>query len=94
MQIDIGGEKFKATHLSIREMNYLEIYPFDKWKESSFPGKIPDIFEAQVAQEEGKTTPPSYLSESDLIDMMDKNQIGTDSTIHEHIETIQSRSYA
>ena len=26
--------------------------------------------------------------------MMDKNQIGTDSTIHEHIKTIQDRSYA
>jgi DNA topoisomerase III len=25
---------------------------------------------------------------------MEKNQIGTDSTIHEHIETIQTRRYA
>lgn len=25
---------------------------------------------------------------------MEKNQIGTDSTIHEHIETIQTRKYA
>ena len=25
---------------------------------------------------------------------MEKNQIGTDSTIHEHIETIQNRQYA
>jgi DNA topoisomerase-3 len=25
---------------------------------------------------------------------MEKNQIGTDSTIHEHIETIQDRKYA
>ena len=26
--------------------------------------------------------------------MMEENQIGTDSTIHEHIETIQKRQYA
>ena len=44
--------------------------------------------------EEGKTTPPGYLSEADLIDFMEKNQIGTDSTIHEHIQTIQKRQYA
>lgn len=25
---------------------------------------------------------------------MEKNQIGTDATIHEHIETIQNRKYA
>lgn len=43
---------------------------------------------------EGKTTPPSLLTESELIGMMDKNGIGTDSTIHEHIKTIQEREYA
>lgn len=43
---------------------------------------------------ENKTKPPGYLTESELITLMEKNQIGTDATIHEHIETIQNRRYA
>lgn len=34
------------------------------------------------------------MSESELITLMDKNGIGTDATIHEHIKTIQEREYA
>lgn len=35
---EIGPEHFKASHLSIKEKNYLEIYPFEKWVEGEFPG--------------------------------------------------------
>lgn len=42
---------------------------------------------------EGKTSPPSLLTEADLIALMDKNGIGTDATHAEHIETIKSREY-
>lgn len=41
----------------------------------------------------GKTTPAYLLKESDLIDLMDSNEIGTDATIHEHIKKIQERNY-
>ena len=34
------------------------------------------------------TAPPRLMTESDLITEMDKNGIGTDATIHEHIKTI------
>jgi DNA topoisomerase III len=34
----IGSEYFRASHLAIKEKNYLEIYPFDRWVESEFPG--------------------------------------------------------
>lgn len=30
----VGEEDFSTTHLKVREQNYLEIYPFDKWTES------------------------------------------------------------
>lgn len=44
--------------------------------------------------EESETTAPKLLTESDLITLMDKNGIGTDATIHEHIKTVQERQYA
>ena len=40
---------------------------------------------------EGQTTPPSLLSEPELIQLMDENGIGTDATIAQHIQTIQDR---
>jgi DNA topoisomerase-3 len=42
---------------------------------------------------EGQTTPPQLLKEPDLIGMMEKNEIGTDATIAEHIQKILDRHY-
>lgn len=33
------------------------------------------------------------MTEADLIEKMDKNGIGTDATIHEHIKNVQVRDY-
>jgi len=44
--------------------------------------------------QEGKTSPPKLLSETELITLMNANGIGTDATMHEHIKTIQERKYA
>lgn len=42
---------------------------------------------------EEKTSPPSLLTEAELIALMDKHGIGTDATHAEHIDTIKSRQY-
>ncbi len=44
--------------------------------------------------DESSTRPPPFLSESALITKMDAHGIGTDATIHEHINKIQMRGYA
>ena len=44
--------------------------------------------------DESATSSPRMITEADLITLMDKNGIGTDATIHEHIKTIQDRNYA
>jgi len=96
VEIDYGGEIFHASGLMVLERNYLDVYPYDKW-ESSQQLPIFTLGEAFVPTEakmnEGKTSPPGYLTEPELIALMDANGIGTDATMAEHIAKIKERSY-
>jgi DNA topoisomerase-3 len=81
--------------LLVTERNYLEVYPYDKWAGKEI-GKYEqgEIFVPSVCElREGQTTAPTCLTEADLITLMDKNGIGTDATIAQHIQTIIDRDY-
>lgn len=48
---------------------------------------------ASVNLTEGKTSPPDYLTEAELIGLMEHNGIGTDASIPTHINNICQRNY-
>lgn len=99
LKVKMASEEFTATGLMIVERNWLEIYsPWERW--STGQGELPTvqvgsrIRPSSILMKEGSTSAPLPISEVELISLMDRNGIGTDATIAQHITTIQERAYA
>ncbi|RSL41743.1 hypothetical protein CEP53_012588 [Fusarium sp. AF-6] len=96
IELEYGEERFNAHGVIVLERNYLEVFIYEKWNNSA---ELPKFTEGERFQPteamvtEGKTTAPNYLTEADLIALMDANGIGTDATMAEHIQKIQDREY-
>ena len=64
--------------LIVREKNYLTVFIYDKWVGHHIPAfEEGEEFEPTVCEiREGQTSQPNYLTEADLVTLMDKNGIG------------------
>ena len=96
VEIEYGDETFHASGLIVLERNYLDVYPYDKWDNSTILPKftLGERFEPTEALiTDGNTSAPGFLTEPDLIALMDANGIGTDATMAQHIEMIKNRAY-
>ncbi|EDR12021.1 uncharacterized protein LACBIDRAFT_232184 [Laccaria bicolor S238N-H82] len=97
VEVVCGGEDFYPLPLGliVLQRNYLEVYPYDKWIGHTVPNfQEGEEFDPSVCElREGQTSKPNYLTEADLVTLMDKNGIGTDATIAQHIQTIVDREY-
>lgn len=95
VEIDIAAEQFSANGLIVQERNYLDVFVYDKWGGSVLPRfQRGETFQPKSCTvKKGSTTPPNLLTEADLVSLMDKNGIGTDATIAEHIAKIIQREY-
>ncbi|ORY82060.1 DNA topoisomerase [Protomyces lactucae-debilis] len=96
VDIEMGGERFSASGLTVLERNYLDVYPYDRWESSA---QLPAFRQGELVEPKSvemtndKTTRPSFLSEPELIGLMDANGIGTDATMAAHIEKVLERQY-
>jgi DNA topoisomerase-3 len=91
---DIGGESFSSSGSALVEPGFLEVMPWarpgDKYMATV---KIGEQFQVDsIGIKEGVTKAPGFISESELIGLMEKFGIGTDASIPTHIENIQ-KSY-
>ncbi|OAX81090.1 hypothetical protein ACJ72_04572 [Emergomyces africanus] len=96
VEIKYGEEMFHANGLLVLERNYLDVYVYDKWESSQEipPFTLGEEFEpAEAKITDGKTVAPGYLTEPELIGLMDANGIGTDATMADHIAKIKDREY-
>ncbi|KAJ5751783.1 hypothetical protein N7520_008700 [Penicillium odoratum] len=96
IEILYGEENFHANGLLVLERNYLDVYVYDKWESSQQLPKFErgeKFVPTEANMFEGKTTAPNYLTEPELIGLMDANGIGTDATMAEHIAKIKEREY-
>ena len=94
--LQIASEKFRAYGSMVKQRNYLDIYPWEKWANNTIPtfnvGQV--VVPASLELAKSSTQPLGLLTEADLIAMMDRQGIGTDATIATHIETMLKRGYA
>jgi DNA topoisomerase III len=94
--IAYGDEFFNANGVIVLERNYLDVFIYENWSNTAELPKLSvgETFEpTEAMMTQGETSKPNYLTEADLIALMDANGIGTDATMAEHIQKIQDREY-
>ncbi|KAJ8771316.1 hypothetical protein K2173_026493 [Erythroxylum novogranatense] len=89
------GEFFHCIGQHVTAKGFTSVMPWLGVNTKSLPQfvKSEKIEISRVELSEGKTVPPDYLTESELISLMEKNGIGTDASIPVHINNICERNY-
>ncbi len=72
VDVSLGAEIFTAKGLIIEEMNWLEVFHYEKWSDTVLPQiNKGEEFEPNLVMTDGETKPPQLLTEADLISKMD-----------------------
>lgn len=94
--LEIGSEIFTSTGKTLIDPGYTTVMHWQAFGKNEI---IPAFDEGEVVAvndlkiTEHQTNPPDYLSESELITLMEQHGIGTDASIPVHINNISQRNY-
>ena len=95
MNLDINGEGFSLTGRKVIDPGFTAIQRSGEMEDVVIPdfsrGEAVEV--KKVSMGSHKTRPPPYLSESDLLSLMEKHGIGTDASMATHINNICERNY-
>ncbi|KAK9391563.1 DNA topoisomerase 3-beta-1 [Crotalus adamanteus] len=92
----VASERFTCIGKTVLSPGFTEIMP---WQTIPLEESLPscergDLFRVnEVKLLEKQTSPPDYLTEAELITLMEKHGIGTDASIPVHINNICQRNY-
>lgn len=92
----INGEKFTCEGKTVTKPGFTAVMP---WQAIPQGESLPHLSENQTCEiQETKlvdkqTSPPDYLTEAELITLMEKHGIGTDASIPVHMNNICQRNY-
>ncbi|XP_028852836.1 DNA topoisomerase 3-beta-1 isoform X2 [Denticeps clupeoides] len=96
ISFSINTESFSCSGKTLISTGYTEVMP---WQGIPLEEALPvcergDSFTVdEVKLQEKQTSPPDYLTEAELITLMEKHGIGTDASIPVHINNICQRNY-
>lgn len=94
--INLNEEIFSITGAVVEDAGFTEVMPHFRVQNNKIPANVKsgeDFPLSDVRLQAGQTQPPDYLTESDLIGLMEKNGIGTDASIATHVNNIVERGY-
>jgi len=98
LKFKVKGEQFKFSSNKVVDPGYTGIATWLKLAENNIDPKKYIVNNNQVRigsieQQIGQTKPPDFLTETELISLMDKFRIGTDASMATHINNICERLY-
>ncbi|TRY93577.1 hypothetical protein DNTS_005181 [Danionella cerebrum] len=96
ISFSIATENFTCSGKTLISAGYTEVMPWQGVaQEEALPAcERGDVFTVdEIKLLEKQTSPPDYLTEAELITLMEKHGIGTDASIPVHINNVCQRNY-
>lgn len=94
---ELQGERFTSSTVEVLKPGYTLVLTHEAVTTTTVASSSPQAKQQypilQCSLLEGDTQPPPYLSESELITLMEQNGIGTDASIPVHVNNICERNF-